>query len=235
MPCDTSPLHPDTDFTLNHWSESPCDVPRFNASVECSLQEHQSEDGTGNWPGASEFCQGTAVCGPWFSSYVRLIGWLTERRVGKLLVIHLRLNGPEMSNLDLTSGDSPFMSAGVYHALQQRELDSQVDQQDLEARLRNQVAKWQSKLLDLGNRNPLINCSFDAARGVVELISPETELIWGSLTSKWEPRTDVMRFPWRRELVPPPPEFLKEEEESPKEDPSEKKKKEWKRNKSSST
>lgn len=131
-----------------------------------------------------------------------------------------------MSNTNSNSADSPFIATSVDRALQQNKIESQVNQQDLEARLRNQVAKWQSKLLDLGNRNPLINCSFNATRGVVELVTPETEVIWRKLASEGTAGSDVMRFPWRRELVPPPPEFLKEEEEAAN-DPSGKKKKEW--------
>jgi len=132
-----------------------------------------------------------------------------------------------MSSANSNSPDSPFMSASVYHALQQNKLDSQVDQQDLEGRLRNQVTKWQSKLLDLGNRNPLINCSFNASRGVVELVPPETEVVWRKLASEGAAGSDVMRFPWRQELIPPPPEFLKEEEAAANDDSSGKKKKEW--------
>ena len=75
---------------------------------------------------------------------------------------------------------------------------------DLEAKLRNQIRKWQSKLLDLGNRNSLINCSFNPTRGVIELVFPETEAIWRKLATDGTAGSNAMRFPWRHELVPPP-------------------------------
>jgi very-short-patch-repair endonuclease len=132
-----------------------------------------------------------------------------------------------MSNTNSNSANSDLVSAGMNGAHQFGINETSTELQDLEARLRNQVAKWQSKLLDLGNRNPLINCSFNATRGVVELVTPETEVVWRKLASEGAAGSDVMRFPWRRELVPPPPEFLREEEEAEKEEASGKKKKEW--------
>lgn len=62
---------------------------------------------------------------------------------------------------------------------------------DMESALRKQVTKWQSKLLDLGNRNPLINCSFNATRGVIELVAPDTETIWNA----WQVREPQARTP----------------------------------------
>lgn len=98
---------------------------------------------------------------------------------------------------------------------------------DLEGRLRNQVSKWQSKLLDLGNRNPLINCSFNASRGVVELVTPDTEAVWKRLATEGTAGSNPMRFPWRRDLVPPPPGYEEEVTAESGTDSPEKKKKDW--------
>ncbi len=98
---------------------------------------------------------------------------------------------------------------------------------DVESKLRRQVTKWQSKLLDLGNRNPLINCSFNATRGVVELVVPDTETIWKKLASEGTAGSNSMRFPWRRDLIPPPKEVLEREAAAADESSSDKKLKEW--------
>ena len=82
---------------------------------------------------------------------------------------------------------------------------------DIEAKLRLQVEKWREKLLDLGNRNPLINCSFNPSRGVIEIIHPECETVWRKLAAESEAGAASMRFPWRRDLVPPSTEREKED------------------------
>ncbi|MCH7726594.1 MAG: DUF4011 domain-containing protein, partial [Planctomycetes bacterium] len=74
---------------------------------------------------------------------------------------------------------------------------------NMEAKLRAQVAKWRERLLDLGNRNPLINCSFNPSRGVLGIVHPDCESVWRKLAADSEAGTASMRFPWRRELVPP--------------------------------
>ena len=76
---------------------------------------------------------------------------------------------------------------------------------DVEERLRSQVENWRKKLLDLGNRNQLINCSLSNARGAVEVVHPACETVWRTLAADNEAGTSSLRFPWRRELVPPPP------------------------------
>ena len=68
----------------------------------------------------------------------------------------------------------------------------------------DKVEKWRSKLLDIGNRNPLVSCSFNPSRGVIEIVTPDSERVWRSLAADSEAGADPMRFPWRRELVPPP-------------------------------
>lgn len=98
---------------------------------------------------------------------------------------------------------------------------------DVEERLRCQVAKWQSKLLDLGNRNPLINCSFNASRGVVELLMPDTDAVWKRLATEGTAGSNPMRFPWRRDLVPPPPGYEEEVPPGSGTDSPEKKRREW--------
>ncbi len=75
---------------------------------------------------------------------------------------------------------------------------------DFEGRLHAQVDHWRKKLLDLGNRNPLINCSLDNSRGAVEVVHPSCETVWRTLAADSEAGTSALRFPWRRELVPPP-------------------------------
>ncbi|WP_425613629.1 DUF4011 domain-containing protein [Anatilimnocola sp. NA78] len=112
-------------------------------------------------------------------------------------------------------GSSPIVSPGKTHS------------DDIEHKLRGQIQKWRGKLLDLGNRNPLINCSFNPTRGVIELLTPATETIWRKLASEGAAGSSSMRFPWRRELVPPPPGYEDEDTaEAPEVDPV-KKKKEW--------
>lgn len=84
---------------------------------------------------------------------------------------------------------------------------------DLEQALRNQVENWRKKLLDLGNRNALINCSFHPSRGVLEIVHPDCETIWQQLAAGVEAGSETMRLPWRRDLVPPPSEEFDEDGE----------------------
>ena len=42
----------------------------------------------------------------------------------------------------------------------------------------DKVEKWRSKLLDIGNRNPLVSCSFNPSRGVIEIVTPDSERVW---------------------------------------------------------
>ena len=72
-----------------------------------------------------------------------------------------------------------------------------------EAKLRTQAEKWRTKLLDVGNRNPLINCSFNLKSGSLEIIYPDCETVWRKLAADSEAGVSQMRFPWRRDLVPP--------------------------------
>ena len=74
----------------------------------------------------------------------------------------------------------------------------------IEEMLRTQVENWRKKLLDLGNRNSLINCPFSQSHGVVEIIHPNTETVWRKLAADNEAGAATMRFPWRRDLVPMP-------------------------------
>lgn len=71
---------------------------------------------------------------------------------------------------------------------------------DMEARIRAEVNKWREKLLDLGNRNPLINCSFNSSRGVIRIVHPTCEIVWRKLAADNDAGAASMRFPWRREL-----------------------------------
>ncbi len=79
---------------------------------------------------------------------------------------------------------------------------------DIEQTLHDKVNKWRGKLLDIGNRNPLVNCSFNPSRGVIEIVTPDCETVWRTLAADSEAGADPMRFPWRRELVPAPAEEL---------------------------
>jgi len=72
------------------------------------------------------------------------------------------------------------------------------------ARLLSQVESWRSRLLEIGNRNPLINTSFNPTRGVIEFAHPSPEAIWRELITAGEAGTRTLRFPWKRELIPPP-------------------------------
>lgn len=72
------------------------------------------------------------------------------------------------------------------------------------AKLLGQIEKWREKLLDLGNRNALIHCSFNLTRGALEFAHPDAESVWRKLAAEAEAGVAPMRFPWRRELVPPP-------------------------------
>ena len=77
----------------------------------------------------------------------------------------------------------------------------------IEEKLRAQVEGWRRRLLDLGNRNALIKCSFDRSRGVVEIVHPSCEKVWHELVTDSEAGTVSMRLPWRRDLVPPPADW----------------------------
>jgi len=74
---------------------------------------------------------------------------------------------------------------------------------DLEGKLRAQVENWRKRLLDVGNRNSLVNCSFNPSRGVLEIVHPECEVVWRTLAADSAAGVAPMRFPWKRELVPP--------------------------------
>ena len=76
---------------------------------------------------------------------------------------------------------------------------------EIRDKLDTQVENWRKKLLDLGNRNSLINCSFSPSHGVVEILHPDTESVWRKLAAENEAGAATMRFPWRRDLVPAPP------------------------------
>lgn len=79
--------------------------------------------------------------------------------------------------------------------------------------LANKVELWRDKLLDLGNRNALINTKFSDYGGTIEFDTPSTEQIWLKLAAESEAGADPMRFPWRRDLVPPPPDWEEYEDE----------------------
>ncbi|MBL8888653.1 MAG: DUF4011 domain-containing protein [Planctomycetaceae bacterium] len=74
---------------------------------------------------------------------------------------------------------------------------------DYNAKLRSQVENWRSHLLDIGNRNPLINTSFNPVRGVLEFAHPDPEDVWRKLVIAGEAGSRALRFPWKRDLVPP--------------------------------
>ena len=75
---------------------------------------------------------------------------------------------------------------------------------DVEQKLQLQVENWRKKLLDVGNRNPLINCSLESNRGALPILYPDCEVVWRKLAADNEAGTAALRFPWRRDLVPPP-------------------------------
>ncbi|MCD0461415.1 DUF4011 domain-containing protein [Roseiconus lacunae] len=84
---------------------------------------------------------------------------------------------------------------------------------DLETKLES----WRERLLDLGNRNPLINCRFTERSSLIEFDTPSTEVIWCTLAADSEAGASPMRFPWRRDLVPPPADWQEFEDEAPSE------------------
>jgi very-short-patch-repair endonuclease len=75
---------------------------------------------------------------------------------------------------------------------------------DQNAKLASQIESWRSRLLDIGNRNPLINTSFNPSRGVLEFANPEPEVVWRKLITAGEAGSKALRFPWKRDLVPSP-------------------------------
>ena len=98
------------------------------------------------------------------------------------------------------------------------ELQGDIDEQvgdDLEKKLDS----WRERLLDLGNRNPLVNCRFSDRSSLIEFDTPSSETIWRTLAAESEAGASVMRFPWRRDLVPPPADW-KEFEDEPETDTS---------------
>lgn len=80
--------------------------------------------------------------------------------------------------------------------------------------LADKVELWRDRLLDLGNRNALINTRFSERSSTIEFDTPSTEEIWEKLAAESEAGADPMRFPWRRDLVPPPPDWQEYEDES---------------------
>ncbi len=66
--------------------------------------------------------------------------------------------------------------------------------------------------MDIGNRNPLINTSFNPTRGVLEFAHPDPEVVWRKLVTAGEAGSRALRFPWKRDLVPPPFKAVKEGE-----------------------
>lgn len=87
----------------------------------------------------------------------------------------------------------------------------------VEETLRNQVENWRKKLLDLGNRNSLINCSFSQSHGVLEILNPNTETVWRKIAADNEAGDATMRFPWRRDLIPMPGDLQPNEGEAERE------------------
>lgn len=79
--------------------------------------------------------------------------------------------------------------------------------------LADKVELWRDRLLDLGNRNALINTRFSERSTTIEFDTPTTEEIWEKLAAESEAGADPMRFPWRRDLVPPPPDWQEYEDE----------------------
>lgn len=79
--------------------------------------------------------------------------------------------------------------------------------------LAGKVELWRDRLLDLGNRNALINTRFSERSSTIEFDSPSTEDIWIKLAAESEAGADPMRFPWRRDLVPPPSDWQEYEDE----------------------
>lgn len=70
--------------------------------------------------------------------------------------------------------------------------------------IHDRIESWRDKLLDIGNRNPLINCSFSESRGAVEILTDDCDSLWKQLCTDSEAGSTSLRFPWRRDLVPPP-------------------------------
>ncbi len=92
-----------------------------------------------------------------------------------------------------------------------QETEGSDDVQDV---LVGKVEAWRDRLLDLGNRNALINTRFSERSSTIEFDTPTTEEIWEKLAAESEAGADPMRFPWRRDLVPPPPDWQEYEDES---------------------
>lgn len=74
---------------------------------------------------------------------------------------------------------------------------------DEKSKLIGQIESWRNRLLDIGNRNPLISASLSPTRGAMELAHPAPEEIWRKLVIGGEAGSRAMRFPWKRELIPP--------------------------------
>ena len=84
---------------------------------------------------------------------------------------------------------------------------------DIHDALANKVELWRDKLLDLGNRNALINTKFSDYGGTIEFDTPVTEEIWVKLAAESEAGANPMRFPWHRDLVPPPEDWQEFDDE----------------------
>jgi superfamily I DNA and/or RNA helicase len=101
---------------------------------------------------------------------------------------------------------------------------------DTNTRLIAQIENWRSRLLDIGNRNPLISTPFSATRGVLDLLSPDPEGIWKKLIVSGEAGTRSMRFAWKKDIVVQPKSASIEDEDLLAADPEsqkEQEKKDW--------
>lgn len=78
------------------------------------------------------------------------------------------------------------------------------------------IESWRDRLLDIGNRNALINCSFHETRGAIEIVTEDSESLWQRFCVDSEAGSMSQRLPWRRDLVPPPEDFNATDEKSSK-------------------
>lgn len=101
---------------------------------------------------------------------------------------------------------------------------------DSKPRLIAQIENWRSRLLDIGNRNPLISTPFSATRGVIDLLNPDPEGIWKKLIVSGESGTRSMRFAWKKDIVGQPKSESIEDEDllgSDYESQKEQERKDW--------
>ena len=104
----------------------------------------------------------------------------------------------------MAAASSPHQTPGGMTPSRAPETEPSVHRPSPTEILSDRIESWRDRLLNLGNRNALINCRFGERAGLVRIDTPSTEAVWQTLIAGSAAGTRPMRFVRRRDLVPPP-------------------------------